>query len=253
MFDEKLEEKAKKYAMEKFPEEAVCVFTDTDCIFLENVAKDREHSFLVDEKALLEIGMDKVRAVIHSHPTKYEPWLYPSALDMQTQMSYNLPFGIIACSADLAYPIEYFGDCVPKAPLEGRFFIHGKQDCYSLIRDWYLEKLDIVLPDFPRDWLWWEKGRDLYLKFYDAGFYEIPFSDLAYGDVFLMPYGLYALKNCITTHGGIYLGDETILHHKCSLNPYDKGQLSVRESMHRYAKYFTYCLRHKDRKGAVCR
>lgn len=246
MFDQKLEEKAKKYAMEKYPEEAVCVFLENDCVFLENIAKDRENSFLIDEKELLALGLENIKAVIHSHPTKYEPLLYPSAADMQAQISYNVPFGIIACNGERAYDIEYFGDQAEKAPLEGRYFIHGKQDCYSLIRDYYAEKFGIWLMEFPRDWLWWERGTDLYLNFWQTGFYEIPFSDLREGDVFLMPYGLYALKNNVVNHGGIYLGDETILHHKCSLNPYDKGQLSVKESMQRYAKFFKYCLRHKE-------
>lgn len=249
LFSNELEEKAKKHALEKFPQEMVCVFTEKDCIFLENIAADRENAFLVDEKALLEIGLENVKCIVHSHPTNFEPMQYPSALDMKSQMNFGVPFGIVACSKERAYDIEYFGDGIPKKKEElcGRYFIHGIQDCYSLIRDYYLLELGIKLPDFPRDWNWWENGGNLYEDFFgDAGFYSVPLSSLRRYDLFFMSLGISAVKQNKVNHGGIYLGDDIIFHHKSGAKPYDTGQVSCKENIYRYSKYFRYAVRHKD-------
>ncbi len=248
LFENELEEQAKQYMISQFPFEGVGIFTETSFIPLTNIAEDRKNSFLVDEKELLEIGFEHVKAIIHSHPTEFEPKQYPSALDMKTQLNYDLPFGIVSCNKERAYDIEYFGDCVAKAPLLGRYFIHGIQDCYSLVRDYYSLELGIQLLEFPRNWLWWEDDCDLYMQFEKTGFYEIPFSQMKKGDFFIMPLGYHAMRHGISNHGGIYLGDETILHHKAGKSPYDVGQLSVRENIYRYSKYFSHCLRHKDNK-----
>ena len=54
----------------------------------------------------------------------------------------------------------------------------GVSDCYSLIRDWYRTERGIALPEFPRDWEWWEYGGDLYaMGFAEAGFVKLPEND----------------------------------------------------------------------------
>lgn len=247
LFSKKLEEQAKQYMISQYPFEGVGLFTKDLFIPLTNTAADKKNSFAVNEAELLAFGMENIKAIIHSHPTEFEPQQYPSALDMQSQINFNIPFGIVSCNNERAYDIEYFGDSVPKAPLVGRHFIHGIQDCYSLIRDYYEIELNIHLLEFPRNWNWWEDNAcDLYMQFEKTGFYEIPFSQMKKGDFFIMPLGISALRRGIANHGGIYLGNDTILHHKAGKNPYDTGQLSVRENIYRYSKYFTKCLRHKD-------
>lgn len=59
-----------------------------------------------------------------------------------------------------------FEPCGYEAPLVGREFSHGVNDCYQLIRDWYARERGIVLKNFDRTEGWWERGEDLYMKHY---------------------------------------------------------------------------------------
>lgn len=103
-----------------------------------------------------------------------------------------------------------------KAPLIGRTFHHAALDCYSLIRDYYAEKLQISLPDFERQEEWWAKGDNLYMEgFPKAGFFEV--DALREHDVLLMQIGAPVIN-----HAAVYIGDGLILQH-CS------GRLSSRD------------------------
>lgn len=125
-----------------------------------------------------------------------------------------------------------------QAPLLGRAYIHGVQDCYSLVRDYYSRELDIELPDFERADAWWEheNHEPLYEQnFKKAGFVAVDKSvgNLQKHDVILCRVG----RTHHVNHALIWLGDKgtlksettpdcvgntLILHH-----PY--GRQSVRE------------------------
>lgn len=115
----------------------------------------------------------------------------------------------------MSWPANVYVEIEPtgyKAPLLGRDFHHGIFDCYSLIRDYYDEKLGIELPDFEREEEWWLKGQNLYLDhFEDAGFVRVDQSSgfcLQKHDVILMQFG-----SPVPNHGGVYLGDSVIVQH----------------------------------------
>ena len=108
-----------------------------------------------------------------------------------------------------AYPdtdIQVFNPTGYKAPLLGRHYFHGWQDCYSLVRDFYERELGITLDDFERDDCWWEakENHSLYLENYKkAGFYEV--SSPQYGDVLICKVGRTEHPN----HAVIWLGDQS--------------------------------------------
>lgn len=259
MFGKYIENLAQEHAKKCFPFESVGAVVRTDngakqgnafeYVELENVAKNKENNFLVDSKEILPI-MPKIAGVIHSH-TAHEKdkviRLFPSQADMETQLAFNVPFGITYTDKEIASDILWFGDSVPKADLVGRFFIHGVQDCYSLIRDYYQLKLGIHLKEFPRSWEWWRNGQDLYKQgFEQTGFRQISLSEVKAGDVLLMAVTPDTAREQNPCHGAVYLGDEMILHHLSGSLPYDKGRLSCTAQLQRYKNLITHVLRHED-------
>jgi proteasome lid subunit RPN8/RPN11 len=123
-----------------------------------------------------------------------------------------------------------------KAPFVGREFCHGVLDCYSLIRDYFKETLSIEIPDFERDFEWWELGQSLYLdNFKKAGFREVPMKEIKAHDVLLMQ-----IHSRIVNHGAVYLGNDLMLHHLSK-------RLSAREVFGGYYKKHTQkVVRHEN-------
>lgn len=117
------------------------------------------------------------------------------------------PLVTIGSSKDMSevfMPDRYFEDL----PYEGRPFLHGFLDCYTLIRDYYRKELDIILPtNMQRNWEWWNEGSNLYVdNAKNYGFKQV--SDIKKYDILVM-----SLNSSVPNHGAIYLGDNKILHH----------------------------------------
>lgn len=91
---------------------------------------------------------------------------------------------------------------------EGRPFLHGLFDCYTLVRDYYKRNFQIFLPtNIQRDWEWWNKGQNLYLEnAKDCSFIES--NDIQKHDVLIMN-----INSPVPNHAAIYLGEGKILHH----------------------------------------
>ena len=119
---------------------------------------------------------------------------------------------IIYAQIDLTYrrcyeyfPSRYFEN----RPLEGRPFIHGIFDCFTVVNDWFAKTHNIDLVwNLQRPFGWWETQDSLYLaNAKSAGF--MPQSGIVKsGDVFT-----FALGGSTVNHAAIYLGNNKILHH----------------------------------------
>jgi len=223
-----------KIVKNRYPNEAVIgVRLDGSLIELDNISKTPSESFEIRR-------MDSVtplKALIHSHP---DGELFPSKCDMESQINMGIPWAIITTNGKDCSRMVWFGDQIEKLPLVGRPYVYGVYDCYSLIRDFYKEEYKIEIPDFPREWGWWE-NEDMYLdKFTEAGFEEISESEIKRGDVFLVK-----IRSSRINHGGIYLGNEKILHHLTSTCPVDLSRLSKSEPIHRWRLLIQKWLRKK--------
>jgi hypothetical protein len=106
--------------------------------------------------------------------------------------------------SEVFIPNEYFED----AKYEGRPFLHGLFDCYTLIRDYYKKEFNIFLPtNIQRNWEWWSQGENLYVE--NAKYFSFEeVSDIKKHDVLIMKIG-----SPVPNHGAIYLGNNKILHH----------------------------------------
>ena len=92
--------------------------------------------------------------------------------------------------------------------LIGRQWEYGKQDCFSLLRDYYA-RIGVEIPDFPRPESL-SSVESIFLKHAHAvGFERVLFDDRLLHDVLIMRLGT---KNPM--HAAIYVGDDKILHQR---------------------------------------
>lgn len=231
------EGKIRKEAIACYPEEGVWLITSKGCRQVKNTHKDPNNFFKVGLKDLCKAERDGLLAVVHSHPDKPD---VPSAADMQSQINTAVPWGILTCSSEASGRIRWWGLPTDR-PLIGRSFSHGINDCYSLVKDYYKQEMGIELPEFPRDWDWWNKGQDLLMEgFSKANFKEIPKCEVKPGDAWLAK-----IRGGVVHHCGVYIGHGLMIHQmghagKCV----DESKLSAREPIVRYEKFICKWLRY---------
>lgn len=178
--------------------------------------------------ALQELG--KIQAIVHSHPDG-EP--LPSEVDRVQMGLHGIPW-VICGFGDGYESVRTHKPKAYKAPLLGRDYIHGLQDCYSLVRDFYSREMGIEIRDYPRNDAWWEdvNHEPLYERYFEQeGFVRIDGDELRFGDAILCRIG----RTHHINHALIYLGDGTLKSEKTTKtvgnlvlhHPY--GRLSVRE------------------------
>lgn len=177
-----------------------------------------------------------VLAVVHSHP---DADCHPSEADRWMCHRSGLAWYVVAVPGG-----AWMGMTPDPLPLKGRQFEHGVVDCYTLVRDYYEQTLDIELPDFERQDEWWKAApgsprlnlyRDNFAK---AGFLELGQVQPQRHDVLLMQ-----VAADVENHAAVYVGDvdgtgPRILHHLY-------GRLSGHDVWGGYwARHTTTVLRH---------
>ena len=224
----KLKKAIQAHAAEVYPSECCGVIVNREYIPCRNASEDKSQFEIHHEDLAKAEDFGEIQAYVHSHPNASAR---ASEVDLIQIELHEKPW-VICAYPDIEFQV--YEPCGYKAPLVGRNYIHGIQDCYSIVRDFYERELGIKLIDFEREDAWWEskENKSLYLDgFGEAGFVEV--SDMQYGDVLLCRVGRTEHVN----HAVIWLGDQTelkseqtescvgssiILHH-----PY--GRKSVRE------------------------
>lgn len=237
----------KTYAKSKFPEEA-CAFIDADgkLMPVDNIHEKPEESFEVSHKDYLKAG--GAVGFLHSH-TQVEAQditrqtmirEHPSDIDMKTQMSMGIPWGISTCTGEDASDPIWWGDSLPIRPLVGRPFVWGINDCYSLVRDWHRLQ-GIEIPDYPRDIGFWIADEDgpavsMYDDFFkEAGFERVYREDGPIpGDCFIC-----CILSNVRNHAGVYIGNGQIVHHTMD-------RLSKRDPANVWQSKMDFLVRHKD-------
>lgn len=207
---------AQAHAELEYPSESVGVIINNKYIPVKNTHKQPTKYFTIKKETIITLKkIGEIQAVIHSHTNGIQ---FPSFTDIKTQIAWNIPFGILVVNElEEAGSILWFGDSVPKVPLIGRVFMPGIYDCFSILRDYFLEKYNFYLKDCPRDILWYNQNthNDLYLNNFKKYGWEVvedcTADDLQVNDVLLIN---LTRKNNKPTHGAVYLGGDDILHHE---------------------------------------
>lgn len=238
-FDNLVYQDILKHLKEEYPLEGcglVIVFKGKyKYIPCKNTANKKTQDFVISstEYAKAE-DLGEVVCVVHSH-TCYPP--RPSETDLACQKQQGIPWLIVSLDENYYEQIAWINNLKEETPLYGRKYVWHVYDCYSFIKDWYQQEFNITIPDFIREEKFWEKKQQLYLdNFEKAGFVEVPFKDLQYGDVILLQ-----LAGDITSHGAIYVDKNQIAHHL-------PNRLSSKDV---YGQYYrdrtTKIVRHKDK------
>jgi proteasome lid subunit RPN8/RPN11 len=195
------------------PLESCGVVADGEFVAIPNKATDLD-TFVMDMRAFcrLEAEHQKIEAIVHSHV-----YGQPTASDADRAMceAVGKPWLIVAWPLGTHAVIE---PCGYRAPLVGRKWAWGTHDCFGLIRDGMHDYAGIDLPEFPRDWLWWERGENIIAdQFAEAGF--VPVDDgWRHCDVM----GMRIWPSKVVNHLGLFLYPDVMLHQLL-------GRNSVRE------------------------
>ena len=188
-----------------------------------NQSEEPDRFILHPEDYVAAEGKGDIVAIVHSHP---DAGPEPSLHDIASHAASRMAWWIVGLKDGVATWHEM--PAAGEMPLEGRVFVHGAFDCYTLIRDYYRQERDIDLLDFYRPDAWWHNGGNLYVdNFTKAGFVEVdtPIN----GDVIVM-----AIGSPTPCHGAIWLDGDVLLHHLY-------GRLSCREV---YAASYRECTTH---------
>lgn len=208
MLEEEIRSAMVADAKARYPKEACGVVViangKQEYISCDNVHPEPEDAFAIDPYALVNAEKrGEVKAYFHSHP---DTSCTPSKSDIASCDKSELPWVILSIPGE---EWHYQMPSLKKLPIYGREFIHGVNDCYSFVKDWYAEELGVTLPEPLREDDWWRKGQNLYLDNYEAaGFVKVDSSDLQRGDIILMQ-----VHSDVPNHAAVFLGDNLIGHH----------------------------------------
>ena len=182
--------------------------------FCKNIADDKKETFQIDPKEYVEARLSgDIYAIVHSHP---DISCEPSEADIKASDHLGIPY--IIYSLPDAEKFVYTPKKLSNSLL-GREYDFGNYDCWSLVRDYYRQELDIELPMLEFEDDWWEKGLNYFKDLPDSfGFQKV--SSPQKHDVII-----FNMMSPIGNHCGIYLDEGVFLHHAVN-------RLSCRESLY---------------------
>lgn len=219
-----------------YPAECCGLIIGDEYYSCDNIAFDTYNHFEIDPSEFIKLSqIGDIQAIVHSHPDGTGEL---SEIDKIQMGLHGVDWVICGIGKDLLTHDFYIDLQIHQAkayhaPLLGREYVHGLQDCYTLVQDYYSRELNIDLPNFKRIDDWWEdeNHEPLYQNnFKQAGFIQV--DDLQKHDVILCRVGrTFHINHALVFLGNGKLNSETtppvignslILHHP-------HGRLSVRE------------------------
>lgn len=218
-----------RHADDCFPEECCGVVLESgQVVRLCNVSDNPRHAFRIAPEEIAR-HIAQTYCVYHSHPNRPAT---PSKADIASCDEIRLPFLIVSIPSHETFRLLPSGW---SAPLEGRLFVYGVADCYSLVTDFYRQELQIKLPELLRpEFGWWNNGKPgpIEESFSTLGFREVEGGER--GDVVLM----CASATGTVDHLGVLLGNGHLLHHTLlglsRQSPYDGYWKTITKKVIRY-------------------
>ena len=205
----------------------------------ENTAENKRVMFAIDPKGYLEASRKgEIISFYHSHINSSEFSDYDKIQSEHHEIKFIM----------YSLKDENFHEYEPKgyeSPYVGRDFCLGKQDCYTLLRNYYKRELGLDLPDYDRGFEYIFTNPNWYLDFHkkdEQGFSLIlegameDISVLKKHDTILMK--CYGKRN--PSHAGIYVGNNLILHHQ--IGCYSR----IEEYSLEFKKRTTHIFRHES-------
>ena len=191
------------------PVEESCGFivlgqTGAELVTCTNVAPNPREDFKISPSEYVAATYrGQLLAVYHSHPVAagFSPH------DLQYAQEVALPQYLYSI------PDKSWSEYIPptyKPPLEGRRFVFGMADCYSLVRDYFRYNFNVYLNDYDRDESFHTVPShdimDLYVK--EGGYKAVNIAQIKKHDVLV-----FTVANVLPQHFAIFVGNSRILHH----------------------------------------
>lgn len=214
---------------------------------MDNQASQKKTHFEMAEEDFAPYRDKAGIMLVHSHPHGPN---YPSYHDIATTAALGITSVLIAPSEGGVHGYEfiYFGPAGLHG-IEARTYRFGVTDCFACVRDIYAQSHQIILPDMPREWGWWEERKSYFERYYRSfGFHKLQEGAmLQEADVFIA-----RLRAPVDNHSGYYAGNGLIIHHLAGRYPVDKSRLVTTEPVTRMQPFIHYWLRHDTMKDTPC-
>ena len=180
----------------------------------ENIHKDKTEHFKIDPLELTTAeNLGTILCVYHSHTNEN---LKLSLNDLWCSDVSRVPFFLVS-KYENKFHYDYY-DPNKINPYLGREWDWGRNDCYSLVKDWYEKELNIILSPFRRYELEqadlnWDRFRE---NFREEGFEDViqgipnKNESIKRGDIIMM-----AIQSSNINHIAVYTDEinNLILHH----------------------------------------
>lgn len=203
MLNNRTKQEIKELAL-KIPNEEICGLliesgNYESFIPCKNISSNKSKHFEISPLDYLRIAENnKIIGIIHSQHS-----FLPSSLDIVNSLGHNLKSYIYSLDFDEFLEITE-GHLKYKKYL-GKIFEIGKQDCFTLIRDFYKQELNIEINNYPRNDNWYKENPNIIIENYQKeGFQEAEIKDIKHSDIIIFNSG----------HFGIYLDGDLLLHHQ---------------------------------------
>jgi len=193
-----------------YPQEACGLVIEDSFLPLPNVSTEPIDNFMMEEGTYLTYE-DHIDCIIHSHtfiPTTFDART-PSLVDMELAKATALPQGIVHTDGEYISDLLYFNTTTPPA-LEKRPYICGVYDCFTIVRDFYIQEYNYFIDILPRPPNWEAWDNSYMLSNLDSqGLTKLPVgTPLERGDVLV-----FRIGSNVPNHVGVYLGQDTFIHH----------------------------------------
>jgi len=212
-FSKSIIKAAKKHAINEFPKESCGIVVNNIYNPCKNIAQNPDNNFKIHTSTYLKYErLGKIQCIIHSH----NDFAMASMKDMTAQINTAVPWGIINLINKVPHEVLFWGDQLEIQELYGRPFHSGIYDCFTLVRDIAKIKYNVILPNVPREWDFWnnpeakahfEEGLSILvpkeMNFVDKN------SGLEEGDFLLFKLN----RSKVWNHSAIYIGQGLMAHH----------------------------------------
>jgi proteasome lid subunit RPN8/RPN11 len=238
MIDKKNKNFIKNQSLKDYPNET-CGFIVEDkgefrCIPCKNIAENSIENFKISPKEYLEIKRKYINIlyIYHSHTNNNDNF---SELDKNCSENLCIPIILYYLNTDL---IKIYEPVDTKKEYIGRFYEHGKYDCFKLIEEFYKKEKSIELKynqEFYSKSLQQMDIKTEVYKFYTNNNFELidDKKSLELHDILLID----AFGEGKPKHFALYMGQDKILH----------------QPMFGFSKIENYCNFYKRRTDSIFR
>ena len=208
MISSKLKSNIKEYCNSFIPNESCGLLVrnknSLDFFPCQNVSEEPTKHFLLDYRDYLNAARKgTIRALVHSQPNSNF-----SELDRVNAIGHNINSIVYCWSNDEFFYLDPKNISVNK--YIGRDFEIGKSDCFTLLREYYKNELNIDFSDYPHKDGWYEENPQIIIQNYQKeGFRAVNLADIQKHDILI-----FAFTSEYPMHFGIYQDNDLFLHHE---------------------------------------